>query len=408
MLLIADTITVNTTQYTSSQLTGATTTLATNVIYSYYGFPTTNYPSAGGYIVSSTGISSASELGKFPPVQARFDFTGTNCELIMDSFDYLNGVWSENYFTISDGTTNTPYNLVPAMGPGHQYFVQVSFSSNIVHHLTLSVKGNFVGINTTNGNSISTYSLTPKPNLLIMEGDSFTEGFNPNIYVYGYESLWFDGWVWQLAGLVPNTIAVPNGLSSTGFSAGAPTQNYGARVVNDILKLYTNSLASGKYNKIFISASGSINDGGVTNSAALGTNSLALWGLLKSNCPQAYVYAQGNWYGGGGKSAPDSGDLANNMTLSNSASVLGLPYFSPVVANLLNPVTYTNDFYFAPTDSTHPTAKGYALMANWVNTNLANTFGANWSAGGAGTNSPIIGTSVMTGTFSGCTITRTP
>jgi lysophospholipase L1-like esterase len=376
--LWADTITVG-----GTALVNPTTYPATSGVFTYYGFLTTNYPSAGGNIVSTIGISSTNDMKKFPPVQVGFDLTGTNFEVIINNYDYANNFTTMPYFTVSDGVTTTIYTNVPYLGPSNTntYSVPVTFSSGGTHAVRLSVKGNFGGVRVAAGNTISASSSSAKPNLLIVEGDSYTEGYNPTVLIFGYPSYWFDGWVWQLARLVPNTIAVPSSIGGSGFvsSNGGATPTFGQRVVADICSIYNAAVASGKYNQIFITASGSINDiGADTNTLyAAATN---VYTILKNNCPQARVFFVGNWLGVGGRTTAQADDLAKDKVLSAAAATVGVPYMSPVLANIRNAGNYNVFFPPVITDSVHPTAAGYAIMAQWVNTNLSYTFGTNWDA----------------------------
>lgn len=401
----ADTITVDTVTHYQSTLINPTTYAATNAgVFTYYGFPTTNYPGSGGATISSIGISSPSELAKFPPVQVSFDFTGTRCELLIDSYDYVNGVWSKAWFTLSDGVTTTAYTNIPDMGPGNRpYYVPITFSSNTTHHLMLSVKGNFAGVNVSTGNTLAGRVLS-KPNLLIVQGDSYTEGYNPTLWVFGYPNFWFDGWVWQLAGLVPNTIAIPSGISGTGFvsSNGGTSPTYGDRVIADICAVYANAVASGKYSQIFITASGSINDLSY-NTNTLYSAATNVYTILKNRCPQARIFFVGNWLGVGGRLTPQPDDLADDAALSAAATTVGVSYFSPVKDNVRNADNYYS-LFFPPglTDSIHPAAAGYGVMAQWVNSKLAYTFGTNWNANSQfGSGTILYNLAVNNGTGSG-------
>lgn len=373
----------------SSSFTNPTLSRATNEsVFTYYGFPTTNYSGD----VYSIGISSAAELAKFPPVQVFFSVTGTNFEMLINSI----GGGSVAYYTLSDGFTATHYTNSSFTGGGTQpSYTIVTFATNTTHQLSLSIKGGFRGINTTNGNSVSSYSLDPRPNLLIMEGDSYTEGYNPSVLVFGHQSLWFDGWVWQLAGLVPNTISVPSAISGTGFVNTGGGSNYGARVVADICVLYTNAISSGKYSRLFIAASGTINDLSFASNSIY-TNAVDVYTAMKNKCPQASVFAVGNWLGAGGRTSPQADDIAGDRALSNAAQVVSIPYYSAISANLRNTSTYNTFFPPGNTDSVHPCAAGYAIMAQWVNTNLASTFGSNWSAGGLTPPEPVPALTIQT------------
>lgn len=394
----ADTITFGG-ETASSSITSPTLTGYGDSKFTYYGFPTTNYGTSFSY---SAGISSTSELHKFPPQQLTFTLTGTNFEVYCLGYDPLSASDGQGItFTINDGTQTTSYTNAWAGHAGitGYRYVMVNFGSNIIHNITMAISGGFGGINTGAGNSIAQRILSPKPNLLIIEGDSYTEGYNPTVqygYMNSYSSWWFDGWAWQLAQLVTNTICIPSGVSGTGYASGPPT--YFQRVIADICTTYTNAVASGKYNNIFVFPSGTINDESYPE--YIPTNSLNLYWTLKTNCPLAYVCVVGNWYGYGGSSSPSVGALANNMTLSNSAYLTGLPYFSPIAANLVNAGNYNT--FFPPgstTDSVHPGRVGYGIMANWVNTNLVNTFGTNWNAGGIPISTNYGGS--FTGTFTG-------
>lgn len=59
----------------------AATYPASNGVFTYYGFPTTN--SGGAYW--STGISSADELAKTPPVQVTFTVAGTSFSFVFSN-----------------------------------------------------------------------------------------------------------------------------------------------------------------------------------------------------------------------------------------------------------------------------------------------------------------------------------
>ncbi len=354
----------------------------TNSVFAYYGLPTTN---ANG-IVYAAGISSAPELTKTPPVQVRFNLTGTNF-----SFTYtpLNpwGSGLAAYWELRDngvllGSYTNQYGLPYNDGLTTN---TVSFASGGIHQLSLSIKGGFVGLNLLSGNTIAATTL-PKPNLLIVEGDSYTEGYNPTVLIAGFQSSWFDGWVWQLANLVPNTIPAPTGISGTGFVSdnGTPssTPKYGSRVLADVVALYSNSVSSGKYGEIFICASGTINDlGSATNTVYIGVTNV--YSLILSNCPLAHVFSVGNWLGVGGRLTPQSDDIDHDTVTEAASTNLALPYFSPIKSAIRNAGNY--DTFFPPgnTDSVHPGAAGYAIMAGWVNINLTATFGAVWSGGGS-------------------------
>lgn len=408
---LADTITLG-----GSSSTSTTTYAATNSVFTYYGFPVTNYPAAGG-AVSSYGINNASEMAKFPPVQVSFDLTGTNFWLMIDNRDYVNGTTyvgsgqTTAYFTVTDGTTITAYTNVPQIGEGAAVptSVLVSFANNTTHHVTVALKGNFAGVKVPAGATLSKTVVSTKPNLLIVLGDSFTEGYNAAANVYGWPSYWFDGWVWQLARLVPNTVAVPSGIGGTGFFAGGTNANYTARVVSDVCALYTNAVNSGKYSQIFITASGTINDRGdfnnglsIPDQGVLYTNALYVYSTIKSACPQARLFFVGNWYGIGGSSSPGFPDRVNDSILSNVAVQVSIPYFSPSRSSsaLLTAANY--DAYYAGGDNIHPNAWGYSLLANWVNTNLTATFGTNWNSGSTnGTGVIYYSLAVNDGTGSG-------
>lgn len=379
----ADTIVVNTNAvYYSTTYSGPTMISPTSGSFTYYGFRTTN----DNGVVYATGISSVPEMEKCPPVQVTFNFTGTNFELILDPFDSVAGAYSSPYFTLSDGQTTTIYTNMPrfAQNNGDIFYVPVSFGSNITHHLKFCLKGGFAGINVTNG-AFAPYTLSPKPNLWIDGGDSYVEGYNPTVSVNNYASFWFDGFVWQVMGLQSNTIVVPCGVSGTGFyntNNSTGDLPYTWRMTNDVWGLYTNAVASGLYNNIFISWNGTINDLGAPTNAVFqnATNVLA---QTRAHCPQATVFLIGNWLGAGGESSPGATDYALEWAMTNAAATVGMTVFDPIPANLKNAGNYYT--FYPPgsgTDSVHPSAAGYAIYANWVETNMANSFGTNWTTGG--------------------------
>ncbi len=368
---------IGTNVYSKSQMTSPTYYAATNSAFTYYGFPTSvtvsnnaSYTANTVYAVGLTNLASA------PPLQIAFDFTGTNFEVVVEAW----------MVTIEDGVTVTSVTNSPpiSLNPNKKYF-SVGFSSNILHHLMLNVSGGFVGINVTNA------SITPRPlprqNLLIVEGDSYTEGYH-QYFTTGYK--WYDGWVWQLARLVPNTICIPSGIGGTGFSITGYGPTFGQRVVSDICTIYTNAIASGKYDKIFITASGSVNDQGQDTNAlyAAATN---LYTTIKTACPLANVFFVGNWRAAQGQTAPSANEINEDRKFAEAASSLGLPYFSPIQEVVLDgglgghgaiipPGDY--DLFFPAnenSDNVHPGRYGYGVMAAWLNTKLVNTYGSLWS-----------------------------
>ena len=376
----ADTITLGTTVYGSSRMTNPTYYAATNSAFTYYGFPATvavtNNALYTAGTVSSIGMTN---LSAAPPVQVAFDFTGTNFELVTEAW----------MVTIEDGTTITSVTNCPpiSLNPNRWYF-SVGFSSNLTHHLKLNVAGGFVGINVTNG-TITSRTL-PKQNLLIVEGDSYTEGYHQYLTT-SYK--WFDGWAWQLARLVPNTICIPSGIGGTGFVKANSNGdgNYASRVATDICALYTNAVNSGKYDKVFITASGSVNDGG-QDTNALFVAATNLYTTIKTACPSANIFFVGNWRVALGQPAPSANEINEDHKFAAAAASLGIPYFSPIQDVILDggfggngaanpPGNY--DLFFPVnenTDNIHPGRYGYGVMAAWLNTKLANTYGSLWSS----------------------------
>ncbi|MEI9864593.1 MAG: hypothetical protein WDN00_08580 [Limisphaerales bacterium] len=129
----------------------------------------------------------------------------------------------------------------------------------------------------------------------------------------------------------------------------------------DICALYTNAVNSGKYDKIFITASGTINDLGV-DSNALYSAATGIYSTLKNRCPQAYVFAVGNWLGAGGRTAPDASDWAGDAILSQAAAITGIQYFSPLQANVRNAANY--NIFFRPATLIQFIPVG-EVMASW-------------------------------------------
>ena len=377
----ADTITVNTNAvYYATTYSSPTTVQPTNAVFAYYGFRTAVLNGA----VYTTGISSVPEMDKCPPEQILFSFTGTNFELIINPFSStVNGAYASPYFTLSDGQTTTIYTNMPPFVRNNSdiFYVPVTFGNNITHHLKLSLKGGFGGINVTSG-SCSGYVPATKPNLWIDGGDSYVEGYNPTVSVDGSASFWFDGFVWQVMGLQANTIVVPCGVSGTGFyntNSSTGDLPYTWRMTNDVWGLYTNAVASGLYGNIFISWNGTINDLGAPTNAVFqnATNVLA---QTKAHCPQASVFLIGNWLGVGGESSPSPNDYALEWAMTNAAAATGMPVFDPIPANLKNGGNYYT--FYPPgsgTDSVHPSAAGYAIYAAFVNSNLTAAYGAAWT-----------------------------
>lgn len=388
MRAAADTITVNTNaDHYSTEYSGPTTLSPTNAIFTYYGFRTTNESG----VVYATGISSIKELDKCPPEQFTFDFTGTNFEVILNPFSgTVDAAWASPYFTVSDGVMTTIYTNMPpyVRNNSDDFYTMVTFSSNILHHVSMAIKGGFMGINYTNGSFAATVPAV-KPNLWIDGGDSYVEGYNPTVSVNGYSSFWFDGFVWDIGGLNSNTIVVPCGVSGTGFyntNASTGDLPYPFRMTNDVWALYTNALASGLYHNIFISWNGTINDLTRPTNAVF-QDATNVMEQTKAACPAATVFMVGNWLGAGGEFAPGANDYALEWAMTNAAAAAGVPIFDPIPANLKNSGNY-NTFYpsGSTTDGVHPSAAGYLIYATWLNTNIANTFGTNWTmdTGGGG------------------------
>ncbi len=262
---------------------------------------------------------------------------------------------------------------------GHTYYIQVSFASNTTHHVRLNIAGTFYGLTIPATSTIVATTVAQKPNLLIVEGDSYTQGYHQDT---GWP-YWFDGWVWRLSGQFNNCVVVPSAWGGTGFihTNGGAGPKFVDRIYSDVCQVYTNALNSGQYNNIFITASGSVND------HSEDTNALYLqvtnyYTILKANCPAAKIFFVGNWRQGLGFSAPTDNELGEDSKFQQAAAALGIPYYSPIQANLLNSATY-NIFFQGDTDSIHPGRAGYAIMANFVSTNLVATYGNDWT----GTNS---------------------
>lgn len=380
-------ISTNTAHYATTYSTPAPVVIGpTNAIFAYYGLPTNLVRAA----IYSTGISSVDAMDKCPPVHVLFSFTGTNFEIQINPFTTTtNAAYSTPYFTISDGQTTTSYtNMPPFTQSGSaNAWVPIVFSSNITHHVTLVLKGGFAGVDYTNG-SFAGYVPAAKPNLLIHFGDSYVEGYNPCValgYYGNAASFWFDGFVHQLEALQTNLVTIEEGVSGTGFYHTNGTTHdlpYLWRMTNDCWGIYSNALASGLYSRIFIGVNGTINDFGDPTNAVFqnATNWLA---QTRLHCPAATVFMVGNWLGVGGESSPGPNDYALEWAMTNAAAVEGWPIFDPIPANLKNAGNY-NVFYppGSTSDSVHPSAAGYLIYATWLNTNLANTFGTNWTSPG--------------------------
>lgn len=366
----------------STSFTSPAVHLATDSVFTYYGFAVTNYASAPSGTLFSTGISSAAAVAKFPPIQVSFSLTGTNMEMLLDARDYPASTPLAAYFELSDGYTTTVYTDSPSTIAGQTpKYITVLFATNTTHDIMLSLKGGLRSISVTNGNTLATKLLTPKPNLLIVQGDSYTEGYNPNFTFNGYQCYWFDGWVYRLAKTVPNTIPVQLGVSGTGFSNGSGTGiDYLSRVA-DVINIYSNAVASGKYGRIFITASGTINDLSQSTNTVF-ANATNFYTQVINACPTAHVFSVGNWLGVGGRTSAQADDLGLDVALSNATASVSIPWFSPIQAEIRTAGNYNTFFPSGTTDSIHPSAAGYEIMATWVNTNLTYTFGSTWSAGG--------------------------
>jgi hypothetical protein len=347
-----------------------------NSVFTQYGLRTTNESGT----IYTWGISLPAEMDKCPPEQFTFDFTGTNFEIVFNGFPGNgSGNYTDPYFSISDGVTNVSYTNSPRYTRNNSanLFSYIRFPNNTIHHITIRAKGGFVGINYTNGTFAAT-TPTVKPNLLIDESDSYGEGFNPTVSMSeGGSSFWFDGFLWQLMTNQPNLFVVPCALSGTGFyttNAGTGGLPYWTRTTNDVCALYTNALGSGLYSHIFICANGTINDLGQPTNAVF-QNATNVLGTFERLCPAATVFLVGNWLGAGGETSPGANDYALEWAMTNAAAAVGVPCFDPIPANLKNAGNY-NTFYptGSGTDSIHPSAAGYQIYANWLQTNLANTF----------------------------------
>lgn len=357
--------------------------------FTYYGEPT-NIPSWESAVYAD-GISSAPELDKAPPVNVWFNFTGTNFEI--ELFPYSIGTYAYNppYFEIMEGTNETFYTNAPPFveNNNNPFFVPVYLSQAGTHHLKLAVHGGFVGIDYTNG-VLSAWTPALKPNAWLDCGDSYTEGYNPTVTVDGYGSYWFSGYVRDVGRLETNNVVIPCAISGRGFyCTNTSTSPYGLpytyTMTNDVWGTYSNLVASGLYNHIFISFNGSLNDGvqvddnpSITNTIfSIATNCVL---QTKAHCPLATVFMIGNWMIAGGEMSPSAPDYELEWAMTNAAAVSGVTIFDPIPANLKNSSNYYTDWYppGSGTDNTHPAAAGYWDLANWIETNMVNTFGTNW------------------------------
>lgn len=363
----ADTITVNTNVYFSSQLAGTTYYASNYSIFSYYGPTTTD--SATNYVTGAVSPTTHPT----GPVQVFFDFTGTNLEVVAEA-------WAG---TMEDGQTETSITNYPNTATASvKTYVQFSFGSNTLHHLHLNLDGAFYAVKTF---GTVTARTMPKQNLVIVLGDSYTQGYHE---YHGSGLYWFDGWVWQLARLVPNTVCIPLGIGGTGFVHNSATggTNYQYRVIPDVCGLYTNLVNSGKYDQIFITASGTVNDS-VENTNALFTAATNVYAEIINRCPGAHVFFVGNWRVAQGQDAATMLETNEDSRFQYASSLLGIPYYSPIQAQVLSGGFGTGNYdLFFPaaegSDNVHPGRYGYGVMANFVSTNMAATYGGTWTNGG--------------------------
>ena len=364
--------------------------VCTNPAFRYYSVPNTNVPSAAGtwdqvpngdQYWMNLEYAPGAILNTLPPVEMAFDFTGTNLELVYNNskFSGGNGVSWED-FTITEGTNVTSRLACPEIPNNAVQYTPVFFSQNITHHLTIRLLGAFYGINIKPGESI-TPRIMPKQNLLLVLGDSYVQGYSQSYPSPIYATSWLDGWVLQLENMVANLVAFPSGVGGTGFTT--TNTPYLSRVDAELCAYYTNAINSGKYNNIFITASGTINDfGHDTNS--LYTNALAVYQHILASCPTARVFFLGTMlHGGIGSNTnavyPDSSgnkwDTINETIQSGVAAQVGIPFISLLRSGVVNS---TNLLHFYGNDDVHPNQYGYNQMAAFVNSQLGSLYGTNW------------------------------
>ena len=373
--------------------------VCTNNAFAYFGLPSSNVVSAAGNSNGSwdqvpwgdqywmrTAYAPINNVYPLPPIEVKFDFTGTNFEVLLNNSYWpgnLNGNAHED-FIITEGTNVTRRTDCPQILNNAVTYVPVTFSQNITHHLTLRLIGSFYGINIKAGESI-TASTLPKYNLLLVNGDSYAQGYTLD-YSYGdgsQQNNWLDGWCLQLENIVTNLVVAPFGVGGTGFvstnSGGVLNYTNSAREA-ELLLAYTNAYNSGLYNNIYITGLGTINDYGIPTTNALVANATAWYQHVLTNCTNARVFFIGT--------AANVGQDIHNFTLnswvgpneamqSTVATNLGIPFIS-----LISPAGVVNQgniagFYGA--DNAHPSVSGYKQMAAYINTNLSYIYGTNWN-----------------------------
>lgn len=404
-----DTLTIGTNGSAySTEYTGTVTTWApTNSVFTYYALPVT----WTGSTLYATGIDSSYAQSLQPPVQVRFKLVNaSNLEFNITGFNLTNA-YRTPYFSISDGTTNTPITNSPVYvrNNGNTYFTRINFGTTNEHDITFWLSGGLAGVNTTNG-TLLPWVPTNKPNLLIISGDSYTQGYLPDGSAGMYPSgpSWFYGYGQQCVSSNADTFAMLLGISGTGYyhtNGSTGDLPYRFAMTNNCL-LASNAVVSGKYSHVWYCLAGTINDWddvsatpSLTNAVFQAATNVMGYTRQQLSDPsltnKLSLFAIGNWCGVGGESVPGTGDYNLEWAMTNAAVQEGWLIYDPIPTTLRTVGNYSTFFPSSPagvSDSVHPSIAGYQIYATWLNTNLVNTFGATWTtpsdgsgSGGGGT-----------------------
>ena len=379
---------------TGSSLTNPTLYIFTNAIFGYHGYPTNtvnvvnNWPQNAqgqGYGACPTNELGAEACGIItnltggapqPGLDVSFTITGKQFEIHgWDQTDDYCDIYDEDdgsLTTINCGDNNEP-----------QWYL-VQYATSKTRHLRLYFECNtpetvpgiiFNGINVGQGDSISAdTNLTPG---MMVEGDSYCQGWNPTTGKWFYDSYA------TLAGFLTNGggfHVMADGIGGSGFLANGEGTNYAARFFTDVLP-YTNSFR-------FFVIQASLNDGGLTNPAThqLYTSSqyfsavTNMIGLAQTYLPNKEIAVLGIPY----NDAPNAQyNPTLNTTAMAAAQAMNVPYLDAMDQNQGQGIIPATDVGW---DNVHLNQAGYQLIANFLNGQMQQTFS---DYPGGGTNSLV-------------------
>jgi PKD repeat protein/lysophospholipase L1-like esterase len=362
-----------------SALTNPMLYVFTNGLFSYDGYPTNTvnvlarWPQNAqgqGYSGCSTNAIGAEGRGIITNLNGAPQ-PGLDVSFTINAQEFELHLWdqSDDYVDIYDEDDGSLTTFSCSENDDPQWY-QIQYATKKTRHLRVYFECNteesipgiiFNGVNVGQGDSISAdTNWTPG---MMVEGDSYCQGFNPGTGKWFYDSYA------TLAGFLTNGgdfHVMADGIGGSGFLANGEGTNYASRFLTDVLP-YTNLFR-------FFVLQASINDAAVTNSSQqlYATNLGGLYYDAVTNMigmAQKYLPAQEIAVLGIPRDPGTQGgtNIIHNVDARNAAAAMGVPFFD-AMDQLSIP---SGDVGW---DGVHLSQAGYQLVANYLNGQMADTF----------------------------------